>query len=195
MRSLVALSLVGAVCAPAWARPDHDHIPPGALRGDVQMRMPVDGRGDTASPMMRQDRPEPWQRAEKPVDRPPTTAARADLPLKPEVAQKAHPGDQREVAARPQALDARAQATQPGTTSDRFGRPEARPQLPIKIDVAMKAQQGDRLEPAAAAPAAKSSDKSAHQSITREQRELLCKATGVCLPMATASDDVEDKTR
>jgi hypothetical protein len=208
MRSLIALSLVGAVCGPAWARPDRDQVPPGAFNRDVQMRMPVDGRGDSASHQMREARPggDPWQRAERPSasanDRAPTGATRADLPLKSEIAQKAHPGDHREMNARPQALDARAQNAKPA--DDRMGRPEAKPALPIKIDVAMKAQHGDQLEPSSSGKAAKPADQSAtassqksnkgvHESMTADQRKMLCALAGVCLPMSVGSDDVEDK--
>jgi hypothetical protein len=210
MRSLIALSLVGAVCGPAWARPDHDQVPPGAFNRDVQMRMPVDGRGDSASHQMREARPEPWQRAERPsapstMDRAPTGATRADLPLKSEIAQKAHPGDHREINARPQALDARAQTVTPA--NDRMGRPEAKPALPIKIDVAMKAQHGDQLEPSSNGKAAKpadqstakavassqKSDKGVHESMSPDQKKMLCALAGVCLPQSIGSDDVEDK--
>lgn len=206
MRSLVALSLVGAVCGPAWARPDHDHVPPGAFRSDVQMRMPVDGRGDSASQQLRDARPEPWQRAERPVDRAPSGATRAELPLKSEIAQKAHPGDQREVTKTPPALEARAQNAKPA--DDRMGRPEQKPQLPIKIDVAMKMQHGDQLEstanPSVAKPVGQSSataqprsqsGKPEPEAITAQQRQMLCHLAGVCLPAAHASDDVGDKTK
>ena len=210
MRSLVALSLVGAVCGPAWARPDHDRaatserVPPGAFRSEVQMRMPVDGRGDTAT-QPRESKPEPWMRAERPqgtVDRAPTSAPRADLPLKAEIAQKAHPGDHRDGNAAPQALDARAEAAKPA--DDRMGRPAEKPALPLKVDVVMKAQHGDQIEPTAqpGSGAAKSADQRAapkgkpqHDAMTREQRQMLCQLAGVCFSAGAGSDDVEDKTK
>src|SRR5437016_5856485 len=126
MRSLIALSLVAGLTAAAWARPDGNNDrppPPSMMRSEVQMRLPVDGRGDTVAPM-RESRPEPWQRAERgpQSNRAPTGARRLDLPLKSEVMHKAHPGDQRDVTPKPQALDARAQQQKPA--GERMGRPE-----------------------------------------------------------------------
>ena len=200
MRSLIALSLVGGLTAPAWARPDGNNDrppPPSMMRSDVQMRMPVDGRGDTVAPM-RESRPEPWQRAERPqAERAPSGAQRADLPFKSDVMQKAHPGDQREMAPKPQALDARAQNQAPA--GDRMGRPEAKPTLPIKTEVMMKQQHGDNRDssPASSGSAAKSSASSStasHATMSSHDRQMLCKMAGLCLPQAHATDDVEDKT-
>ena len=206
MRSLVALSLVGAVCGPAWARPDHDRatpdrVPPGALRSEVQMRLPVDGRGDTAAqPAPARSQDAAWQRAERPQpDRAPTSAPRAALPLKADIAQKAHPGDHRDVNAAPPALDARAQNAKPA--DDRMGRPDAKPALPLKVDVVMKAQHGDQIEPTDAVKAARPSEQKAdkgkgqHDVLTAADRQMLCRLAGVCLPASAGSDDVEDKTR
>ena len=134
MRSFLALSLVAGLTAPAWARPDGNNDrppPPSMMRQEVQMRMPVDGRGDTPS-MMRQSRPEPWQRAERPQAERPSTQ-RMDLPLKSDIAQKAHPGDARDVTPKPQALDARVQDQKPA--GDRMGRPVEKPALPIKTSL------------------------------------------------------------
>src|SRR2546421_11602115 len=99
MRSLIALSLVGGLAAPAWARPDNDRSPPpSVMRQEVQVRMPIDGRGDMVVPL-RESRPEPWQRAERPTqDRAPTGAQRMDLAFKRDVAQKAQPGGSRGMA-------------------------------------------------------------------------------------------------
>jgi hypothetical protein len=202
MRSLIALSFVVGLAAPAWARPDGNNDrppPPSMMRSDVQMRMPVDGRGDTMAPM-RESRPEPWQRATNEVARPqvdraPTGAQRMDLPFKADVMQKAHPGDAREMTPRPQALDARAQAQTPA--SDRMGRPEAKPALPIKTDVMMKQQHGDNRDGATASPsgsAGKQTAAGAQAKMTPKDREMLCKMAGLCLPQARATDDVEDKT-
>ncbi|HEX9102106.1 MAG TPA: hypothetical protein VF997_07880, partial [Polyangia bacterium] len=145
--------------ATAWARPDGNNDrppPPGMMRQEVQMRLPVDGRGDTMGPM-RESRPEPWQHAERPAqDRAPTGVQR-DLPLKSDVAQKAHPGDQREVAQKPQGLDARAQPQKPA--DDRMGRPVGKPALPIKTEIMMKQQHGDNRDGASTAPSAASAAK------------------------------------
>ena len=201
MRSLVALSLVAGLTAPAWARPDGNNDrppPPSMMRSDVQMRMPVDGRGDTMAPV-RESRPEQWQRAERPqVDRAPTGAQRMDLPLKSDVLQKAHPGDQRDVSPKPQALDARVQDQKP--TGDRMGRPEAKPALPIKTEVMMKQQHGDNRDSStsssgSAAKQQGGAQKPATASMTPHDRQMLCKMAGLCLPQARASDDVEDKTK
>jgi len=197
MRSFLALSIVAGLAAPAWARPDGNNDrppPPSMMRQEVQMRMPVDGRGDTPS-MMRDFKPEPWQRAERPVDRAPTSAQRMDLPFKSEVAQKAHPGDTRDVTPKPQGLDARVQDQKPA--GDRMGRPVEKPALPIKTEVMMKQQHGDNRDGASTAPAASSQSaakKPATATMTPHDRELLCKMAGVCLPQAHATDDVEDKT-
>lgn len=201
MRSLVVLSLVGGLTAIAWARPDGNNDrppPPGMMRQEVQMRMPVDGRGDTMG-AIRESRPEPWQRAERPqAERPATGAQRADLPLKSEVLQKARPGDQRDMAPKPQALDARAQNQAPA--GDRMGRPVEKPALPIKTEIVMKQQHGDNRDGASTAPAAGSAAKSAGAArpatatMTPHDRQMLCKMAGLCLPQAHATDDVEDKT-
>jgi len=201
MRSLVVLSLVGGLTAIAWARPDGNNDrppPPSMMRQEVQMRMPVDGRGDTMGPM-REARPEAWQRAERPqAERPATGAQRPDLPLKSEVMQKAHPGDQRDMAPKPQALDARAQAQRPA--GDRMGRPVEKPALPIKTEIMMKQQHGDNRDGASTAPAAGSAAKSSGAqkpstaTMTPHDRQMLCQMAGVCLPQAHATDDVEDKT-
>ena len=200
MRSFIALSLVAGLSAPAWARPDGNNDrqpPPSIMRSDVQMRMPVDGRGDTVAPT-RESRPEPWQRADRPqVVRAPTGATRMDLPLKSDVMQKAHPGDQREVGNKPQALDAKVQNQKPA--GDRMGRPELKPELPIKTEVMMKQQHGDNRDssPSSSGSAAKQqsgAQKPASASMTPHDREMLCKMAGLCLPQAHASDDVEDKT-
>lgn len=204
MRTLIAFSLVGTLATTAWARPDHEHAPPGAFRSEVQMRMPVDGRADTAA-AARESRPDPWQRAEKPAERGPSSA-QAQLPLKSDIAQKAHPGDQREVSARPQALDARAQAQRP--SGDLMGRSAAAPTLPIKTEVMMKAQHGDNREPSSSSSssAAKPADASGTRArnpqqsapprlnMTAHDREMICRQAGVCLPQSVASDDTEDKT-
>ena len=200
MRSLVVLGLVGGLTAIAWARPDGNNDrppPPGMMRQEVQMRMPVDGRGDTMMPM-REARPEPWQRPERPqAERP--SSQRMDLPFKSDVAQKAHPGDSREMTPKPQALDARVQNQKPA--GDRMGRADVKPALPIKTEVMMKQQHGDNRDgastaPAAAAGSAAKSTASAQkqQVMTPHDKEMLCKMTGVCLPQAHATDDVEDKT-
>ena len=200
MRSFIALSLVAGLSAPAWARPDGNNDrppPPSMMRSEVQMRMPVDGRGDTVSPM-RESRPDPWQRADRPqADRAPTAATRMDLPLKSDVMQKAHPGDQREVTGKPQALDAKAQNQKPA--GDRMGRPEQKPELPIKTEVMMKQQHGDNRDssPSSSGSAAKqqsSAQKRGTASMTSHDRDMLCKMAGLCLPQAHAGDDVEDKT-
>jgi hypothetical protein len=199
MRSFLALSLVAGLAAPAWARPDGNNDrppPPSMMRQEVQMRMPVDGRGDTPS-MMRDYKPEPWQRAERPAqDRAPTGAQRMDLPFKSEVAQKAHPGDARDMTPKPQGLDARVQDQKPA--GDRMGRPEQKPALPIKTEVMMKQQHGDNRDGASTAPAAGASQSAAKQpataTMTAHDREMLCKMAGLCLPQARATDDVEDKT-
>ena len=198
MRSLIALSLVGGLAAPALARPDSSNDrppPPSMMRQEVQMRMPVDGRGDTMAPV-RESRPEPWQRAERPAqDRAPTGAQRMDLPLKSNVAQKAHPGDSREMAPKPQGLDARVQNQKPA--DDRMGRPEQKPALPIKTEVMMKQQHGDNRDSStvpAASSAGRSSARSSTAKMTPHDRDMLCRMSGVCLPQAHATDDVEDKT-
>jgi hypothetical protein len=197
MRSFLALSLVAGLAAPAWARPDGNNDrppPPGMMRQEVQMRMPVDGRGDTPS-MVRDARPEPWQRAERPVDRAPTNAQRMDLPFKSDIAQKAHPGDNRDVTPKPQGLDARVQDQKPA--GDRMGRPVEKPALPIKTEVMMKQQHGDNRDGASSAPAASSASaakKPATATMTAHDRQMLCKMAGLCLPQAQATDDVEDKT-
>lgn len=209
MRSFIALSLVAGLTAPAWARPDNNDRPPppSMMRSDVQMRLPVDGRGDTMAPM-RESRPEPWQRptneaARPQVDRAPTGAQRMDLPLKSDVMQKAHPGDRREENAKPQALDARVQNQKPA--GDRMGRPEAKPALPIKIDVMMKQQHGDNgdsstapagsaAKPVGAKQPAGQQQRPATAGMTPHDRQMLCKMAGLCLPQAHATDDVEDKT-
>ncbi|HEY2746581.1 MAG TPA: hypothetical protein VGL86_18240 [Polyangia bacterium] len=194
MRSLIAFGLVCGMTAPVWARPDGNNDrppPPSMMRSEVQMRMPIDGRGDTAS-MMRESRPDPWQRAEKPqAERAPTSAQRADLPLKSDVAQKAHPGDSRDVQPKPQALDARMQNQKPA--DDRMGRPEQKPALPIKIEVAMKQQGGEIGEGGASGSAAKKSASGAVK-MTAHDRDMLCRTAGVCLPASHATDDTEDKT-
>jgi hypothetical protein len=198
MRSLVALSLVCGMAAPALARPDGNNDrppPPSVMRSDVQMRMPVDGRGDTMS-QVRDARPEPWQHAERPqVDRAPTTP-RMDLPLKSEVAQKAHPGDARDMQPKPQGLDARAQNQKPAT--DRMGRAEQKPALPIKTEILMKQEHGDNRDaataPAAGSAAKQSSAQKPAATMTAHDRDMLCRMSGVCLPQAHAGDDVEDKT-
>jgi hypothetical protein len=185
MRSLIALGLVAGLSAPAMARPDHHRPPPpGALRSDMQMRMPTE---------MRVDKPEPWMRAERPQpERPPTSAQRADLPVKTEVMMKAHPGDSREVAAKPQGLAAQPTAAAK-PADDRFGRPEAKPAVPLKTDVVIKMQAGDRTE---SAPAARSAAHAAgggdKQPMTAKDKEMLCKMVGVCLPSGQHSDDPQD---
>ncbi len=190
MRSLVALSLLGGLCAPAWARPDNDRPPPPSMmRNEVQMRMPVDGRGETQM-MMRDARPEPWQRAERPQAERPPTSARTELPLKADVAMKAHPGDAREMTPKPQALDARTVDAKPA--GDRMGRPEAKPALPIKTDVAMKMQGGDSREPTAAKSQGTTKDASGHRAMTAHDKQMLCRMAGVCFPAQKDSDDTED---
>jgi hypothetical protein len=163
------------------------------MRSDVQMRMPVDGRGDTMS-QVRDARPEPWQHAERPqVDRAPTTP-RMDLPLKSEVAQKAHPGDARDMQPKPQGLDARVQNQKP--TGDRFGRPEAKPALPIRGDVMLKLER-EGAEAASTGSAAKPAGQGARGAATKmtpQDKEMLCRMAGVCMPQGHASDDNEDKT-
>jgi hypothetical protein len=150
---------------------------------------------------MRAERPDPWMRAEKPqAERPQTSAPRMDVPLKSDVAQKAHPGDSREMAPKPAGLDARMQNGKP--VGDRMGRAEPKPALPIKTDVMMKQQHGDNFDGASTAPAAaassasKSSSASApnRQMMTAHDKEMLCRMAGVCLPQSRAGDDVEDKT-
>ena len=203
MRSLIAFGLVCGMTAPAWARPDGNDRPPppSMMRSEIQMRMPIDGRGDTAA-MMRDARPEPWQRPERPqAERPPASAQRMNLPLKSDVAQKAHPGDSREMQPKPQALDARMQSQKPAPQqSDRMGRPEQKPQLPIKIEVAMKQQGGEIGESSAKGSTAKKSASSGAQgtkpaqTMSPHDREMLCRTAGVCLPASHATDDTEDKT-
>ncbi|MCU1276702.1 MAG: hypothetical protein JWM53_248, partial [bacterium] len=116
--------------------------------------------------------------------------------LKADVMQKAHPGDQREVTARPQALDARVQNQKPAT--DRMGRPEAQPALPIKTEVMMKQQHGDNRDSSTASPAASAAKQigasKGAAGMTPHDRDMLCKMAGLCLPEAHATDDVEDKT-
>jgi hypothetical protein len=202
MRTLIALSLIGGLTAPAWARPDGNDRPPppSMMRSDVQMRMPVDGRGDTMAPM-RESRPEAWQRATpqeaRPTqDRAPTGAQRMDLPLKSDVAQKAHPGDSRDMAPKPQGLDARAQNQKPA--NDRMGRAEQKAALPIKTEILMKQEHGDNRDaataPAAGSAAKQSSAQKPAATMTAHDRDMLCRMSGVCLPQAHAGDDVEDKT-
>jgi len=197
MRSLVALGLVCGMTAPAWARPDGNNDrppPPGMMRSDVQMRMPVDGRGDTMS-QIRDARPEPWQRAERPqVDRAPTTP-RMELPLRSDIAQKAHPGDARDMQPKPQALDARMQNQKPA--DDRMGRPEQKPTLPIKIEVSMKQHGGEVAQEAASGGSTAQQKKAsapATAKMTPHDRDMLCRTAGVCLPQSHATDDSEDKT-
>ena len=198
MRTFIALSLVSGLMAPAWARPDGNNdrpAPPNLMRSEVQMRLVVDGRADTAA-TARAGRPEPWQRAERPeAARAPAGAQRTDLPFKSEVLQKAHPGDQREMSPRPQGLDARVQEQKPA--GDRMGRPVGKPALPIKTEVMLRQDHGDNREASAASPAstAKSSaaPSSARATMTAQDREMMCKMTGIC-SQARASDDVEDKT-
>lgn len=196
MRSLVVLSLVGGLTAIAWARPDGNNDrppPPSMMRQEVQMRMGVDGRGDTMG-SMRESRPEPWRVDRPQAERPVTGAQRPDLPLKSEVLQKARPGDQRDMSPKPQALDARAQKQKP--VDDRMGRPAEKPALPIKTEIMMKQQHGDNRDgastPAASASATKPA--AATATMTSHDRQMLCKMAGVCLPQAHATDDVEDKT-
>jgi len=178
MRSFLALSLVAGLTAPAWARPD----------GNNDRH---DGRGDTPS-MMQQQRPEPWQRPERPQAERPQTQ-RMDLPFKSEVMQKAHPGDARDVTPKPQALDARVQDQKPA--GDRMGRPVEKPVLPIKTEVMMKQQHGDNRDGASSAAASGSAAKQpATATMTAHDRQMLCKMAGLCLPQAHATDDVEDKT-
>jgi hypothetical protein len=202
MRILIAFSVIAGVASAAWAKPDHDHVPPGAFRSETQMRMPTDGRGDTVS-RERSSRPDPWEHAARPVERAPSSA-QVQLPLKSEVAQKIQQGDHREVTGKPQALDARAQPQQP--TTDRMGRTAAAPALPLKTEVLIQAQHGGDSREASsssAAPNAKADDKRAKNpqhappprlDMTAHDREMLCRQSGVCLPQGHATDDVEDKT-
>lgn len=189
MRRLAAFGLVAGLCAPALAHPDHDRPPPPSMmRQEVQMRLPVDGRADTQS-FVRDAKPEPWQRAERPAERAPTGAQRMDLPLKSDVQQKLRPGDTRDTTPKPQALQARPVDAKPA--GDRMGRPEAKPALPIKIDVAMKLSGGDDREPSAAKPAAHEAGARA-AAMNPHDKQMLCKMAGVCLPQGKSSDDVED---
>lgn len=193
MRSLIALGLVCGVTAPAWARPDGNNDrppPPSMMRQEVQMRMPVDGRGDTAS-MMRDARPEPWQRAERPQQAERPTTQRMDLPLKSDVAQKAHPGDTRDMQPKPQGLDARMQNQKPA--GDRLGRPEQKPALPIKIEVSMK-QHGGEVAQEAASGGSTAKKTAQGAKMNPHDREMLCRTAGVCLRQSHATDDSEDKT-
>ncbi|HXU72055.1 MAG TPA: hypothetical protein VN947_22135 [Polyangia bacterium] len=200
MRSLIALGLVCGMTAPAWARPDGNNDrppPPSMMRQEVQMRMPVDGRGDTAS-MMREARPEPWQRPSqeaRPQQAERPTQQRMNLPLKSDVAQKAHPGDARDMQPKPQALDARMQNQKPA--DDRMGRPEQKPTLPIKIEVSMKQHGGEVAQEAASGGSTAQQKKAsapATAKMTPHDRDMLCRTAGVCLPQSHATDDSEDKT-
>ena len=202
MRILIAFSVIAGVASAAWAKPDHDHVPPGAFRTETQMRMPVDGRGDTMT-REKPSRPDPWEKQARPAERAPT-AAQAQLPLKSEVALKAQQGDHREVASKPQALDAKAQPQKPA--GDLMGRAAAKPALPLKTEIAIQAQNGgDSRESSSssAAPSAKPDDKRAKNpqqakpprlNMSAHDREMLCRQSGVCLPQSQATDDVEDKT-
>ena len=128
MRSLIALSLVGGLAAPAWARPDgnNDRPPPPSMmrsgcadahaRRRARRHDGADAR-EPAGAVAARRRPQ--------ADRAPTGAQRMDLPLKSDVAQKAHPGDSRDMAPKPQALDARAQSQKPATRSHGPRRSEA----------------------------------------------------------------------
>ncbi len=126
------------------------------------------------------------------MDRAPTGAQRMDLPLKSDVAQKARPGDRRDVAQKPQALDARAQSPKPA--GDRMGRPAQKPALPIKTEVLIKQQHGDNRDAAAPATSRVAKPAGGSARMTAHDRQMLCRMAGLCLPQAHATDDVEDKT-
>jgi hypothetical protein len=204
---LLAVPALALLCAPALARPDHDSLPPHDMKADVQVHMATfsDGRGDRGDAKAfgtdrygrdSYDR----QPSRATPDRPSDTAygrpSHANLPLKAEVQQKLQNGDSREgsTALKPAARPAPEQRQ----NGDLFGRQMKPAPLSLQPQVAMRLQSGDSRDSAGAQgnPAARpSEDRAGHkQPLSRSQKEALCKQSGVCMPLAGGSDDVEDKT-
>jgi hypothetical protein len=198
---LLAIPALALLSAPVLAKPPTD-LPPGSFRPDFSVRMSTfsDGRGD------RGDAPahaltggrDTYDRAQNPSHERTWDAlgreSHVQAPIKADVALKMQHGDNRDGGAS-QAAAARSSTSQ--QKDDRMGRQAQQPPVQLKPQVQLRLQNGDSRESSAAkaAPAARTTDAQQQaKPLSRAQKELLCKQTGVCMPAAAGSDDVEDKT-
>jgi hypothetical protein len=190
--SLVGLSAL--VALPAFANPwDHSAAPPPTtMRPEMQMRTNVDGRGDLHEA--------PTGRAEMPsASRPQAermTHAQPQLPIRNDVAMRAHPGDQGEDAAPAGPLarkDEVAPAQKPNI--DLMGRKEAGPPVQLKTQVMLKLQGEESPESDAAKGSLGQGGASKQRPISAQEQKMLQKKLGMRLPgPAIGSDDPDDKT-
>jgi hypothetical protein len=204
---LLAVPALALVCAPALARPGYDSLPPNSMKPDVQVHMSTfsDGRGDRGDTKAfgtdrfgrdSYDRQPSRTTPDRPTDTAYGRPSHESVPLKAEVQQKLQSGDSREgsTAAKPAARTAPEQRQ----ASDLMGRQAKPAPIPLQPQVMLRLQNGDSRDSGGAKPnaAARPADRQAEhkQSLSRSQKEALCKQTGVCMPLATGSDDVEDKT-
>jgi hypothetical protein len=192
-----SLGLAGSALAKPWD--DHASPPPGTLRPEVQMKLAADGRADLQ--VDHSSRPAPYaQNAAKPApDRSYGQMSHgAPVQLKAEIALKMQRDDREGSGA---AAAKRPDVGQTAHVDNSFGRAKPAPAIPLKMDIQMKMQKGDNRESsdsrsALSKPADRDSQKAGglKKPMSRESKLALCKQTGVCIPMLSASDDSDDKT-
>jgi hypothetical protein len=211
---LVAVGVVGSLglAGSAMARPwDRDNAaPPHTIRSEVSVRMAADGRADLqVDHSARQD---PYDRT---VSKPQADRNygqerhAAPIPLKADIAIRMQHGDNRDGGSA-MAKQATAQQ-QSGAVDNSYGRAKPQAPVPLKADITIRMQHGDDREGGdSRGAAARPSDRNERTSklwhtredrehgmktpLSREQKDVVCKHTGICLPTLVGSDDSDDKS-
>ncbi len=204
-----SLGLAGSALARPWDRDNPP--PPNTVRPEISLRVANDGRADQQ--LDRSGHQDPYARTDsKPAPDRSYGQERhgAPIPLKADIQMKMQHGDNREGGS---ALSKSAQSMNTSNANDSlYGRKAPAAPIPLKSQIALRMQNGDNRDGGSSKGAAErpadQSGKGAHkawqtkndrehgmkQPLSRDQKDAVCKHTGICLPTLTGSDNSDDKS-
>ena len=190
MRMLLSFAVLALTASPAMAE-----LP---FKGEYKVRISSDGRAEQR---------EEINKSRDAYDRAPSRAGSTGseriareitppVPLKADIALRMQHGDNRDGADKQHSgVSRQAQSNQPETYKER-----QKPAIPFKMDIAIKMQHGDNREgdskTTSSGLAAKSNTASKgafYHVLSMEQKEALCRQTGVCLPQKFNTGEADEK--
>jgi hypothetical protein len=190
MRMLLSFAVLALTASPAIAE-----LP---FKGEYKVRLSSDGRAEQREDIS--SRRDAYDRAPSRAGSTGSERIARDItppvPLKADIALRMQHGDNRDGADKQHSgVSRQAQNNQPETYKER-----QKPPIPLKMDIAIKLQHGDNREGAdkntSSGLAQKTNTTSKgvfYHVLSMDQKEALCRQTGVCLPQKFNTGDSDEK--